>query len=65
MPDKNEFKDLNEQMLNEQDLNQDKDPWTTPPQNEQARHNRMHFTACYDDDCWAHRQAKEGANYFP
>jgi hypothetical protein len=63
--DENEFKNLNEQTLNEQDLNQDKDPWTIPPQNEQARHNRMHFTACYDDDCWAHRQAKEGANYFP
>jgi len=47
------------------DYEQDKTEWTKPPQNEQARHNRMHFTACYEDDCCAHRQAKEGANYFP
>ena len=54
---------LNE--MNEIDYEQDKTEWTKPPQNEQARHNRMQFTLCYDDDCWAHRQAKEGANYFP
>jgi hypothetical protein len=47
------------------DYEQDKTEWTTPPKNEQAKHNSLHFTACYDDDCWAHRQAKDGARYYP
>ena len=30
-----------------------------------VEHVRLHWTACYDDDCQTHMSSKEGANWFP